>query len=202
MSSLIRGFHLLPTTVKLPQASLLCKKVKVSDTHFTVLDKAGINVKIRHCFLKSYFFSSRVSSPRRLVSVRWKKPLWRTLLLSSEVGKDQRCPITQCGSAWPSKPAGPGRETGSTAERRQSRSAPRLPQTTARLLPSSHCQVTGCTSLPRGRGVDPNTPFSRIPSIPQHIHFDSTRFNSLGQNELLHSLCSNTIFFSLCQIKI
>ena len=56
--------------MKLPQASLLlCKKVKVSDTHFTVLDKAGINVRIRHFFLKSYFFSSRLSSPRRLVSV-------------------------------------------------------------------------------------------------------------------------------------
>ena len=56
--------------MKLPQASLLlCKKVKVSDAHFTVLDKAGINVRIRHFFLKSYFFSSRLSSPRRLVSV-------------------------------------------------------------------------------------------------------------------------------------
>ena len=56
--------------MKLPQASLLlCRKVKVSDTHSTVLDKAGINVRIRRFFLKSYFFSSRVSSPRRLVSV-------------------------------------------------------------------------------------------------------------------------------------
>lgn len=108
-------------------------------------------------------------------------------------------PYHSVGQHGQASPRGLAVKTGSTAEKRQSRSAPRLPQTTvptsAGLLPSSHGQVTACTSLPRGRGVDPNTPFSWIPSIPQHIHFDSTRFNSLGQNELLHSLCPNTIFF-------
>ena len=136
--------------------------------------------------------------------VCWKKPLWGRLLLSREVSKDHRCPIPQRGSAWPSKPPGPGRETGSTAERRQSRSAPRLPQTTApptaELPPSSHCQVTRCTSLPRGRGISPNPPFSQMPSIPQRIHFDSTRFNStrfnsLGQDEF--TLCAPIPFSSL-----